>query len=240
MSLVSDFSLLSTRQEILREIEVSIRRQRVVKILAINAHNLALGLRNEQYRRLLSDSTVNICDGINVKRIIELTSSAEVECYPGPDLFDDLVFRKCLTSVGVHAFVGSTPEIRSGLQDRLGTQGYHYIPIPFVESVDDLDIRVIAQTINRAGADVVWIGLGTPKQEYFIDRVAPLLHKGAVIGVGAAFGFSSGLRAHHRAPQWMREHHLEWLHRLIHEPRRIGRRQVVSAMGLISAINRYG
>jgi N-acetylglucosaminyldiphosphoundecaprenol N-acetyl-beta-D-mannosaminyltransferase len=240
MSLVSDFCILTSRQEILREIDVSIQKQQPFKIFAINAHNLSLGLKDGKYLHILSNSVFNICDGVNVKRIIELTSNAAVECYPGPDLFDDLVFRKCLTSIGVHAFVGSTPEILSGLRDRFGTQNYHYIPIPFVESVDDLDIRDISHTINRAGADVIWIGLGTPKQEYFIDRLAPHLRKGVLIGVGAAFGFASGLRDYKRAPQWMREHHLEWLHRLIREPRRIGRRQVISTIGLLRAINRYG
>ena len=240
MSLVSDFCIQTSQKQVLRDIKASIRKTQPSKVFAINAHNLALALKEEKYLRVLSNSAFNICDGVNVKRVIQLTSGSPVECYPGPDLFNDLVFRQALSSVESHAFVGSTDEILASLRGRLGTANYSYIPIPFVPSVDDIDIYEVAETLNHSEADVVWVGLGTPKQEYFIDRLAPHLRRGVLIGVGAAFGFASGLRDYQRAPKWMREHHLEWLHRLIREPRRIGRRQVISTVGLLRAINRYG
>lgn len=240
MTIVGDFRIHTTRRQILRDIEVSIRKSHPSKIYAINAHNLSLGLRDEKYLRMLSNTAFNICDGINVKRIIALTSGCSVECYPGPDLFNDLVFRHRLSSIGSHGFVGSTTPILSSLREKLGTSNHLYVPIPFVPSVDDIDIREVASTLNREAPDVIWVGLGTPKQEYFIDRLAPLLRKGILIGVGAAFGFSSGIQAYKRAPTWMREHNLEWLHRLIREPRRIGKRQAASVLGLVRAINRYG
>jgi N-acetylglucosaminyldiphosphoundecaprenol N-acetyl-beta-D-mannosaminyltransferase len=80
------------------------------------------------------------------------------------------------------------------------------------------------EAIRTSGADVVWVGLGMPKQELWMHRIRPELPGVALLGVGAAFDFLAGTKK--QAPTWMQKAGMEWLFRLIQEPRRLWRRYV--------------
>jgi N-acetylglucosaminyldiphosphoundecaprenol N-acetyl-beta-D-mannosaminyltransferase len=80
----------------------------------------------------------------------------------------------------------------------------------------------VADEINRSGADVVWVGIGVPKQEKWMARMRHRLSAPVLVGVGAAFDFHAGLIP--QAPGWMQRAGLEWLFRLAQEPRRLWRR----------------
>jgi N-acetylglucosaminyldiphosphoundecaprenol N-acetyl-beta-D-mannosaminyltransferase len=80
----------------------------------------------------------------------------------------------------------------------------------------------VIEEINGSHADVVWVGIGVPKQEKWMAEMRPHLQAPVLIGVGAAFDFHAGLIA--QAPSWMQEHGLEWAYRLTREPRRLWRR----------------
>jgi len=95
-----------------------------------------------------------------------------------------------------------------------------YAP-PFRELTDEEDDGLAAE-INRTGADVVWAGIGVPKQEKWMARMRDRLEAPVLVGVGAAFDFHAGLVP--QAPNWMQEVGLEWAFRLAHEPGRLGRR----------------
>ena len=79
--------------------------------------------------------------------------------------------------------------------------------------------------INRASPDIVWVGLGTPKQEQWMHRHRGRLKAVVLLGVGAAFDIHAGNRR--QAPRWMRESGCEWLFRLMQEPRRLWRRYLI-------------
>lgn len=83
----------------------------------------------------------------------------------------------------------------------------------------------MCDAVVAADPALVFVGLGFPKQERVIDRLRPLLPRTWFMGCGAAIGFVAG--THRRAPQWMRESGLEWVHRLLSEPRRLVRRYLV-------------
>ena len=80
----------------------------------------------------------------------------------------------------------------------------------------------VAEDINRSGADVVWVGIGVPKQEKWMARMRGHLMAPVLVGVGAAFDFHAGLQP--QAPDWMQRFGLEWAYRLAHEPRRLFKR----------------
>jgi N-acetylglucosaminyldiphosphoundecaprenol N-acetyl-beta-D-mannosaminyltransferase len=80
----------------------------------------------------------------------------------------------------------------------------------------------VAEEINRTGADVVWVGIGVPKQEKWMARMRERLDTPVLVGVGAAFDFHAGLVP--QAPDWMQHMGLEWAYRLAHEPRRLWKR----------------
>ena len=91
--------------------------------------------------------------------------------------------------------------------------------------LDDLVSKETAAVINAAGPDVVWVGIGLPKQERWVASMRPLLDAPVLIPVGAAFDFHSG--AVRQAPRWMRRSGLEWLFRLVTDPRRLWRRYLI-------------
>jgi N-acetylglucosaminyldiphosphoundecaprenol N-acetyl-beta-D-mannosaminyltransferase len=95
-----------------------------------------------------------------------------------------------------------------------------YVP-PFRPLAADEEAQVVEE-INRSGAEVVWVGIGVPKQEKWMAAMRERLHAPVLIGVGAAFDFSAGLVA--QAPGWMQRLGLEWAFRLGAEPRRLWRR----------------
>jgi N-acetylglucosaminyldiphosphoundecaprenol N-acetyl-beta-D-mannosaminyltransferase len=84
--------------------------------------------------------------------------------------------------------------------------------------------EAVAEEINRSRADVVWVGIGVPKQEKWMAQMRPRLDVPLLVGVGAAFDFHAGLVP--QAPNWIQEAGLEWAYRFAHEPRRLWRRYV--------------
>jgi len=92
----------------------------------------------------------------------------------------------------------------------------------------------VIRSINAAKPDVVWVGLGAPKQEKWMAAHCGVLDCAALIGVGAAFDFHSGQVR--RAPRWMRAIGLEWLHRLLQEPRRIAPKALDGARLVCAAL----
>ena len=96
---------------------------------------------------------------------------------------------------------------------------------PFA-TLDQLTSPETAAVINSTHADIVWVGISSPKQERWMATMRPLLEAPVLIGVGAAFDFHSGMVR--QAPRWMQRSGLEWLFRLITEPRRLWRRYLVN------------
>ena len=119
--------------------------------------------------------------------------------------------------------MGTSNEILSALKNNLvklnpGVAKMNFIELPF-KNVNEFDYPAIAKTIKEDGADIIWIALGAPKQEYFMANLKPHLNHGIMIAVGAAFKFFSGIDAN-RAPEWMVKNHLEFVYRIFSEPKK--------------------
>ena len=99
-----------------------------------------------------------------------------------------------------------------------------YCP-PFGFERDDQELARIAQRLEEASPDIVFVGLGFPKQEKLIERLRTALPAAWWLGVGVSFSFVAGEIA--RAPAWIQRSGLEWMHRLTQEPRRLARRYLV-------------
>lgn len=126
-------------------------------------------------------------------------------------------------------FYGDTKDTLTALTARL-KQAFPDLRIagtfspPFRELTQEEDEDIV-RLINESKADVVWVGLGLPKQERWMYDHRDKLNAPVAVGVGAAFKFISGRVR--RAPVWMGDHGLEWLWRLTHEPRRVWRRVII-------------
>lgn len=145
----------------------------------------------------------------------------------------DLVLACCARSVGTghrHFFYGGAEGVAARLAERLtarfpGLQVAGTLAPPFRPLTPEEDAEVVAR-INASGADFLWVGLSTPKQERWMAVHHGRIAAPAMLGVGAAFDFLSGTKA--QAPHWMRRAGLEWCFRLLTEPRRLARRYAVN------------
>lgn len=144
----------------------------------------------------------------------------------GPDLMAKYLERSVETGVTHFLYGCPTTELMDTLIGKLKTR-FPGVPIiaghsPPYRELTDAELAEIAEIINAAKPDVVWVGVGVPKQEKWMAHMRPLLDAPVLIGVGAAFDFHGGRVK--QAPSWMQRSGLEWLYRLIQEPRRLWRR----------------
>jgi len=120
---------------------------------------------------------------------------------------------------------GTGTRLSAAMRERFpGLEIVGVLEPPFAP-LDELATPETAARINEARPDVVWVGVGSPKQERWMARMRPLLDAPVLIGVGAAFDFHSGTVR--QAPRWMQRAGLEWLFRLATDPRRLWRRYLV-------------
>ena len=184
-----------------------------------NVHVVVSAQRDADLRTALESAWAVFPDGAPIAWT-QRHSRVQSSRVAGPDLMLEVVDRG--RRVGLRHFLfGSTPtvlaDLEANLTERLdGIQivGRHAPPPAEEASAEALE------AITATRPDVVWVALGAPKQELWAARHAALLAPAVVVGVGAAFDFHSGRMS--RAPLWMQRRGLEWLFRLIHEPRRLG------------------
>lgn len=136
-------------------------------------------------------------------------------------------------------YYGGAHGVAEKLQQKLlqtypGLQVAGRICPPFRDLTPEED-QAIVNEINAARPDIVWIGLSTPKQEYWMANHLGRIHAPVMVGVGAAFDFLAGTKP--QAPRFMQRSGLEWLFRLLSEPRRLWRRYayIVPAFAILAA-----
>lgn len=146
----------------------------------------------------------------------------------GPDLMLKLVDEGRTTGLR-HYFYGATEPVLKRLCERLTERfpglivaGMHAPPF---RALTDDEVSAAADMINRADADIVWVGLGTPRQDFWLAQFRPLIKTPVLIAVGAAFNFHAGTVR--QAPRWMMRIGMEWFFRLLMEPRRLWRRYLI-------------
>ena len=233
MSILSKIKLGENKEDFLLKLNTFLKNNNKGFCCAINANIIVECFKKYPYLEIIKKAVFNTCDGINVKRIYNLTQKSKINLYPGPDLFNDLVFKDHRYK---HYFLGGKESILNGLKENILSKNIDvdeksfYSP-PFL-SADSFDYVAIAALINKQNPDIIWIGLGAPKQEIFMHHLLPHINKGLMIGVGAAFNFYSGLDEYKRAPYLMKKYHLEWLFRAFQEPKRIIKRQLKNLLYL--------
>lgn len=198
-----------------------------------------LMLCREQPRALaaLQGAAMVAADGMPIVWLQRRRGAPEAERVYGPDVLEAL----CETDVR-HFFWGGSPEVSAKLVAALRARHPQmqiagaYAP-PMMPVGEAPDQRAIAR-LNASNAQVVWVGLGSPKQDVWMRLHRPHLRAPLLIGVGAAFDLFAGTRR--QAPRWMQRTGLEWLFRLLQEPRRLARRYLVYNPRFIAAVLREG
>lgn len=200
-------------------------------INTINAHSYNTARRDGLFAEALQKGDALIPDGASIVmacRWLKAKSRPE-ERIAGWDLFEMEMDRLNCTG-GKCFFMGSSEKVLALIRKRAETVYPHitvetYSP-PYKPEFSDEENRAIIEAINRADPDLLWIGMTAPKQEKWVythwDELDIRCHTGTI---GAVFDFFAGTVE--RAPEWWQRHSLEWLYRLLKEPKRMWRRYII-------------
>ncbi len=194
-------------------------------ISATGAHGLVTAFKEPDFKNVLDSFYWNLPDGMPGVWVGKLKGAKRMtRCY-GPDFFK-YVFEQSANTDIKHFFCGGQEGVADQLTEAVAQKFNNYQVVgtfcpPFREMADD-EFRELAETINQSGANVVWIGLSTPKQERFARRLSQWTNVHFIVTVGAAFDFHTDRVS--QAPGWMQKLSLEWFFRLMAEPKRLYRR----------------
>jgi N-acetylglucosaminyldiphosphoundecaprenol N-acetyl-beta-D-mannosaminyltransferase len=207
-----------------------IRDRRGGYVCARDVHGLMLAQEDPELCKIHREADMVLPDGMPLVHIARWRGHRSIRRVAGPDFVETMA--DLGREAGVrHYFHGGRPGVAARmaavLADRYPGMVVAGTSSPPFGALTDADQREQIATILTSAPDIVWIGLGTPKQEHWMHRHYRDLPGMTLIGVGAAFDFHAGLVR--RAPLWMQRATLEWLHRLLSEPRRLWRRYIVLA-----------
>lgn len=210
-------------ERVLEAIEDRIKKPGSDYICVADGVIVSTANRNPEYLRAVNGGMFAICDSSYVPLYIKWIYGKKCPQYCGSDIFVDVVTKRKYRMI----FLGTRESVLRPLQKNLAKMNPDVIDMKFVElpfcKVDEFDYPAIARMIEDDGADIIWLALGAPKQEYFMANLKPHLKHGVVVAVGAAFKFFSGVDSN-RAPKWMIRNHLEFVHRIYKEPKKQLRR----------------
>ena len=228
----------------LETIDAWIQKREQNYVCVTGVHGIMESQRDATLKQIHNQAGLVTPDGMPLVWLSHLKGCSWVERVYGPDLMLAICQRSLIKGYR-HYFYGGGKGVADRLVTRL-TQRFPGLQIagswspPFRSLTHDEDDD-LTQSINSATPDIVWIGLSTPKQEYWMYEHLGRVRAQVMIGVGAAFDFHAGVKK--QAPRWMQRSGLEWSFRLLSEPRRLWRRYLINNslflwMILLEALNK--
>jgi len=211
-----------------RQICEWVRQKQRTYVCVAPVSTLVDARRNPKYLSAVNAAGMVTPDGMPVVWLAQARGCKEVTRTYGPDLMREVCNHG--QDLGLrHFFYGGTEDTLRKLQQKL-LEAYprmlvagSYAP-PFKLEVWQEE-KTIIESINNSGADIIWVGLGSPKQDFWMQVHRPLLNASVIVGAGAAFDFCAGVKP--QAPRWMQACGLEWFFRLCCEPGRLWKRYLI-------------
>lgn len=231
---------VTNMQDVLAYIEQNIDKLRGEYICVSNVHTTVTAHDDAAYCNVQNSAVLALADGKPLSVVSKKRGYHQAQRVTGPDLMGELFQRDNGLK---HFFYGDTQETLDILKEKLLGE-YPHIQIagmvspPFRALTEDEEQAHI-KAMNDSGADIIWVGLGAPKQERWMYEHKGLLN-GVMIGVGAGFSYHAGRIK--RAPMWMQKLSLEWLYRLMQDPVRLAKRYLITNtrfLWLVSKENRH-
>jgi N-acetylglucosaminyldiphosphoundecaprenol N-acetyl-beta-D-mannosaminyltransferase len=213
--------------DVVAQMESWISRRNGCRFIAVTGmHGVSEAQHQASFKQILNSADMVVPDGMPLVWLGRWRGYGLERRVYGPELMQ--TFCRDTGPKYRHFFYGGGPSVpgllAQILREQCGTNVVGDYSPPFCMLSEKEDSEII-DMIHRADPDVLWIGLGTPKQERWMYEHRPKLRVPVVVGVGAAFDLSTGRIR--QAPFWMREHGLEWAFRLLMEPRRLWRRYLL-------------
>ncbi|HEX3893945.1 MAG TPA: WecB/TagA/CpsF family glycosyltransferase [Terracidiphilus sp.] len=212
-------------EEVLARLAQMLRRREKGYLSAITVHGVMVAQRDKQFAAAFADASIAIPDGTPIAWAGRLQGFAKMHYVTGPALMREVFLRKEFSQY-THFFYGGDIGVAEELAQHFQTIAPWAKIVgaftPPYRSLTRTEECALIAKIRRCKPDMIWIGLGTPKQDKFMRHYLPLLETKLMFGVGAAFDFHTGrIRG---CPAWVKSAGLHWLHRLLQEPRRLWRR----------------
>jgi N-acetylglucosaminyldiphosphoundecaprenol N-acetyl-beta-D-mannosaminyltransferase len=210
--------------EVLQTIQGWASRHESRYVCNCNVHSVVTATRDSDFERVINEADLANPDGAPIAWMLRHAGFLGQPRINGPDLMLKYLEQAALRGESVFLY-GSTPDTLQQLQQALSKRFSTLriagaISPPFRELTAAEDAEIVA-TINASKAGTVWVSLGCPKQEKWMAAHRHRI-QAVMIGVGAAFAYHAGTLK--RAPTWMQDYGLEWLHRLASEPSRLSGR----------------
>lgn len=217
-----------TFAEALDRIEELVIARRGGMVFTPNVDHIVNAENNVAFRQAYHRADLSLVDGQPVLWAARILGQTLPEKVSGSDLVLPLLIRAAARSWRVY-LLGAEPGVAEKVAEWLQTT--HEVNIvgtaaPRVDLENPLENQKIAANIRAVKPDLVLVALGSPKQELFIHQIAKSLEPAVFLGVGASLDFLAGTVQ--RSPAWMSRAGLEWLYRLVREPRRLWRRYLVN------------
>jgi N-acetylglucosaminyldiphosphoundecaprenol N-acetyl-beta-D-mannosaminyltransferase len=229
---------VTNMKETLNYIRNNLDKLRGNYICVANVHTTVMSYENEAYRAIQNNAAMALPDGGPLSKYCRLKGIAHAERVTGPDLMGE-VFKISVENGYSHFFYGSKEKTLNSMKERLERE-YNGIQIvgmysPPYRALTAKEDEEAINMINSSKPDFIWVGLGAPKQEIWMSEHAGLVN-GVMIGVGAGFDYFAGNIK--RAPVIMQKLCLEWLYRLLQDPRRLWKRYVTTNYKFVKYILR--
>jgi N-acetylglucosaminyldiphosphoundecaprenol N-acetyl-beta-D-mannosaminyltransferase len=225
---IDRMSLSDLIEETLQAINRTIS-QRV--FVCANPHSLVVAQHDLGFQTALAQADLVVSDGMGVSLMARLAGAQIGPRITGTDYFQAVLLALQQRGGGRVFFFGSSHTVLDLIARRF-TRDFPALTLcgmyspPFGLWNDEQNLRMV-QVINDAEPDVLWVGMTAPKQEKWVEDNRHDLTVPVIGSIGAVFDFYAG--THSRAPQWICHIGLEWVYRLMLEPRRMWRRNLVSA-----------
>jgi N-acetylglucosaminyldiphosphoundecaprenol N-acetyl-beta-D-mannosaminyltransferase len=204
-----------------------LRRGQKGYVCAIDVHGVLEARRNQDVARAFAEAAMVAPDGTPIVWVGRLEGRRDIRAVTGPELMGEIFSRPEFAACS-HFFYGGKP----GVAEELAATWVRKFPStriagtftpPFRDLTADEEMKLIG-LLRQCQPDIIWVGIGAPRQDLLMHRMVGRLDRGVMLGVGAAFDFHTG-RIRNCAP-WIKRLGFHWLHRLLQDPRRLWRRNL--------------
>ena len=204
----------------------------------VGVHGIMEALRDPGLAQIYARAELRIPDGMPTVWIGWQQGLSTMRRVAGPDLMFE-VFRRKQFAHHRHFLYGGKPGVAEELRENL-TRRFPWVEIvgTYTPPFRDLTVdegNALASRVNALRPDIIWVGISTPKQERFMMRMMPRLDSALAFGVGAAFDFHTGRIKD--CPQWVKSAGMQWLHRLVQDPKHLMRRYLRCNFGFLWKIS---
>lgn len=230
-----------TMEEALLEVDRLIAENRTAYVVTPNVDHIVVMEKDEEFSQLYREADLILTDGKPLIWISKLSGTPIKEKISGSDFFPrmcELAVQKGYSIFILGAAEGVAAKAAENLQNKypgLQIAGTYSPPVGFEKH--EMELQKIAEMIHAAKPTILAVSLGSPKGEKFLYRHKDEYGVPLGISIGATIDFEAGNVK--RAPKWMSDHGLEWLYRLLKEPKRLAKRYFVDALAIAPIVWKY-